>query len=581
MANSSRTQRNKAPKQSSTKTNKATAVAKNPTRKSATAQEKAKTKEKKPVARKTPTAIPKEKKRAVGRSATDTQLTHERNKRLTALPHIIENSTLSVAADSTALVSDLSSHKVVFTNFKAAFMAITGRPFAIRKLSWNEQVSCCDHLASVASLTLCTIADNTLSTYGSAYRTIGRAINDLTPENRLKLRVTIVEEKLFTTKHALPLLCAVIGYVVTEEFWVQFLHFRMVSGLPHLGALRSALLKAQQAAHVEEWAGLQCHIEWAKAASVVAWENKEALPGVGAITTDMLNDLVNYIDEAEEPLLGLVLQIEFFGCFRIGEVLEMKVDKLREDGVWLFNPKQVRRTDAKKWVFKPLAKWAGGRTALHLLRTLVARNPESSNNDVIPHHITARRINEVIEKASRELEWGNLVFRSHGLRHGGIQRLIAEEGRNTPFPDLCNWLLMSEPMVRMYATPNELREKFDPKGKPADDFDDSFSATASNEEVAHHTPWKVARENTQTSPSPLGALHDYLSGVPSRSRAWKDSNPEAVWRAISKSKDKVVPLIEVEQLSTTPCFSQLSSDLEIMKNNRVIRLLSAATMGNH
>ena len=247
-------------------------------------------------------------------------MTKEKQKRNTNKKHIANK------PPSQGKPSDSSEkEESFFANFKAVFKAATGKGFVYESSSWNDQVAWSNHRVSIVTLTLCTISTGTIKSYAACYRIMGRAINELTRSNRNKLGVAYINHRLFSTKDAIPLLCAMIGYVVSEEFWIQFVIWRMRNGLLDMTNFRCALLKAQQAARVDEWAGLQCHIEMGKAASVIAIENRGEHAGVGAITKIMMQDLIGTIDEAQDPLLGLVL-VEFFGCFRIGEVLNMRKD---------------------------------------------------------------------------------------------------------------------------------------------------------------------------------------------------------------------------------------------------------------
>ena len=82
----------------------------------------------------------------------------------------------------------------------------------------------------------------------------------------------------------------------------------------------------------------------------------------------------------------------------------------------------------------------------------------------------------MIADASDTLQWDERFrFRSHGLRHGGIQLLMKEKENNPSIEELCRWLLMTEESVRRYAKPNEERTH-QPK-HDLDDYDDSFSLT--------------------------------------------------------------------------------------------------------
>ena len=362
--------------------------------------------------------------------------------------------------------------------------------------SWNDQVEACNHRISTARFSLATISVATIRGYGASLRVLARFINDLTPPNRDKMDVAPIPRSALKTEN-LPTLCILVGLTVSEPFWVQFLEFRANHGLPHLQNFRSALLKAQQAARSAEWAGDQFYIDITKAANIRAKKNRGDIKKVGAITEPMFQDLLAHIEHPEDELIRTFLSIQFYGCFRIGEVRTLEVSAVRDDGVWLFNPKQVRELEEEKWVFKPLGRWPGGRRSLDLIRQHCNLVPASSSF-LFPTSLTDEIINEVISIASDRLQWDDRFrFRSHGLRHGGIQLLMKEKENDPPLQELCRWLLMTEESVRRYAKPNEERTH-QPKSD-TDDYDDSFSLTYTPPEATDTCPNGAFRASPRMS----------------------------------------------------------------------------------
>ena len=145
--------------------------------------------------------------------------------------------------------ADLTRQNKKNKNEKTYTFLITNpwkKPLDAPPATFNDQVADSNHEVSKASLVLNTIEESTARSYLSCYRGLSRMINDLSPENRDKLKVSPIPVNLLK-KGWESMLCFVLGKNVSEEFWVQFVHFRIAHGLPNISHYRTALLKAQQA----------------------------------------------------------------------------------------------------------------------------------------------------------------------------------------------------------------------------------------------------------------------------------------------------------------------------------------------
>ena len=119
-----------------------------------------------------------------------------------------------------------------------------------------------------------------------------------------------------------------------------------------------------------------------------------------------------------------------------------------------------------------------------------------------------------------------LVFRSHGLRHGGIQHLMDQADPNTPIETFCNWLLMCPTSVRYYCVPNDKRAALPP---PPEDHTDTSHAlvSASLEQGGKRRRWGAPTE--AFGPDELDALSRTCTEI-----ACKNPNPPStsLWRHI-------------------------------------------------
>ena len=167
-------------------------------------------------------------------------------------------------------------------------------------------------------------------------------------------------------------------------------------------------------------------------------------------------------DAERKAVAGLLIQIQFFGCFRVKELFRIcwhHVDF--ERGVELVDHKGRRATGPNNEViFKPLIEWRGGRTCLQLMKNLMSKFPSSST--IVPEHIlTKAQYTAIIAKtvAKVKMDTPILRFRSHSLRHGGINNI-----RRTKFHEetMATWkknLLMSESTILRYCASNEERQQ--------------------------------------------------------------------------------------------------------------------------
>ena len=131
-------------------------------------------------------------------------------------------------------------------------------------------------------------------------------------------------------------------------------------GIPQF---RSAILKAQQIVGLEnEWAGTNRMITLAKGYEVRARQLHPGTTPVGAITEDMLLDLCNIITHDEKEAIRRLAKAEFYGCFRISELLKMKITHVKEDSVILVDPKSQKALAIVKAPLSAAKRKAQGNT---------------------------------------------------------------------------------------------------------------------------------------------------------------------------------------------------------------------------
>ena len=214
------------------------------------------------------------------------------------------------------------------------------------------------------------------------------------------------------------------------------------------------------------------------------------------------------------------------------------MSSIQEDGVWLYSPKQVRKTDPKKWVFKPLHKWKGGQLALKIIHELQDRTP-AQQTALFPCALSEVIVNNTIREVSAELGWDKeLRFRSHSLRHGGIQHLIDSMGEKPDIDTIGEWLLMSRPSVLHYATPNHLR-----KGPLlVDDSDFSKAKRGSQETLMKQarkaSPKEQEMDEQEDSSKAESYLKEYINGFFEGRMSHPKGRPSIDWPNLFANADK-------------------------------------------
>ena len=198
---------------------------------------------------------------------------------------------------------------------------------------------------------MCTIKASTLKTYSSKLRSIAMFMYAIDEADRQACGIAAVDPCLLERGDEFALAEAVANAMSAEGFeW--FMGWSAENGLISIPQFRSALLKAQQiVGQKDEWAGSPRIITLAKGFEVRARQIHPGTLPVGAITEDMLTDLVQVMDHAEKDILARLAVAEFYGCFRISELLDMRVCDVKRRGFLSQRPKP-RALRATEWAHR-------------------------------------------------------------------------------------------------------------------------------------------------------------------------------------------------------------------------------------
>lgn len=326
------------------------------------------------------------------------------------------------------------------------------------------------------------IKHSTASGYLSKLRTLARFINALTNDQQQRLGVVPIPVSLIDGGASTAInLEVAVARSTTLDFFTQFLGLRAGRGLTSNSAIRCALQKAQKLAGCPEWAnGAICKERTALAERQAERNHPGTLP-VGAITEEMLDDMIGITNHPHIDMLSLFWQAEYYGCFRFNEIFNITAKQVRETGVELLeeynkldkpthpkgpnhNTTRRKTTDvdtvdpsvAKTIYFKHLAGWPSGKRALEILRQLSLGKREDDR--LFPHGMFTYKSVAKIKEAQVRLQWPDTMkFGSHGLRHGGVHQATVELGGVVSEEEAEALLIMSGDMVDHYKRTNAER----------------------------------------------------------------------------------------------------------------------------
>lgn len=298
---------------------------------------------------------------------------------------------------------------------------------------------------------------STMNTYTTHLRHMARAVNSLSEEQRTTLQVVSIEASLLEGGQDEELALAV-AKSVSKEFWSQFLGYRAENGIRNNQAARCALLKAQELLFKAPWANGQEIIKETNGAERrAAWNSDDPTP-VGAITQSMLEDLKGTVKHAFRIHIRLVMTAEFYGCFRLGELLKMDCEDIKQDFVLIRDPKTRLAADSGgKPAVKQLGQWEAGKIALSALQAI---KQMAGSGPICPLKWWKEgEYLDLFEEAEKALGWEEkLAHRSHGLRHGGVEFSMKElEAKGWSQERISKLLIMCPRTIAHYRKTNEER----------------------------------------------------------------------------------------------------------------------------
>ena len=183
------------------------------------------------------------------------------------------------------------------------------------------------------------------------------------------------------------------------------------------------------------------------------------------ITEDMLPLIFQQLRCHNKLFITALMEFEFYGCFRISEVLKLTLGDIQGPRIRLHTPKNLDSDKGNEYSFKDLSLWAGGNRGLDALRVAQAFRPGSpltqEGERLVPEGLfSLNEYNDWISKAACKAGFPvtNLSFASHGFRRGGVAKFVADQGDVRP-----NWeawsetLDMTPAMIKLYAKPNTER----------------------------------------------------------------------------------------------------------------------------
>lgn len=368
---------------------------------------------------------------------------------------------------------------------------------------------------------LCLIKQNTIRTYSSKMKAMLEFINALDDDDLRSLECQSTTGEVITSGDPL-MLAAALAHTMSEEGFEMFMAWRAEHGLVGIPSFRCALLKAQEVTSSIQWAKSDRMIRLAKGFELRAVEIHPDTTPVGAITEEMMTHLCETVVYEEKESLVRFIKAQFYGCFRVSEMLDLSVDSVTDTHVSMKDTKAKRASSGVgtkyKQVDKLLSQWPSGQKALEILREQQQHAATKTGKLFkFGKKFTNEVYNDIIKECGEELGWDyeELKYCSHGLRHGGIGMFKAETNADFPEETLRAMLDMSKGMVEYYAESNtkRLADKLAKKDK----FDSELiqMRVSSGDQIIQVDPVRVSLQEVYTGiPSGPRTLPEYLGGPP-------------------------------------------------------------------
>lgn len=201
-----------------------------------------------------------------------------------------------------------------------------------------------------------------------------------------------------------------LGRTCTRIHYFSFLYSHSQVHPLQFKRIRATIRLGQLMARVEVWATSQDSMTAEKAAQRLG-QIKSQSTRRATLDEEMLSII---IIEAKKKNQGMAraMTVQAYGCFRISELIGMRIEDVTPEGVWLFDEKRDRVATTSslnvKRSLKRLRTWTGGWRALKALHDRVKEMGEGpGNRPLFPRSLfTLKQYNDHIKVTATLKNWG-------------------------------------------------------------------------------------------------------------------------------------------------------------------------------